>query len=42
MAGGLKAFLQEMIKRKVIRKIPEGLVNKFMIYRKHPDPGCVP
>ena len=37
MAGGLNTFLQEMIKRKMIRKIPEGLTNKFMTYRKHPD-----
>ena len=34
MAGGLNTFLQEMIKRKMIRKIPEGLANKFMTYKK--------
>ena len=34
MAGGSNTFLQEMIKRKTLRKITEGLANKFMTYRK--------
>lgn len=40
MAGGLNTFLQEMIKRKTIRNIPEGLVNKLMTYRNNPHPVC--
>ncbi len=39
MAGGSNTFLQEITKRKIIRKIPEGLANKFMTYIKNPNPN---
>ncbi len=39
MAGGLNTFLQEIIKRKMIRKIPEGLAKKCMTYIKNHNPS---
>ena len=39
MAGGSNTFLQEITKRKIIRKIPEGFANKFMTYIKNPNPN---
>ncbi len=41
MAGGSNDFLQEMSKRKMIRKFLEGLANKFMTYIKNPNPNSM-